>query len=314
MFETMVAAAANSAGMTTPRRLPQGSSTGPAYGEEEAPPQLSSSRSLMSAVSVSDPNDRNLDRASLVAASDVVQALFGVEVGPCWGDFFCTHSRIRGRLYAVTSGVLFYSNLLGFERRLCLQFRDIVSIALYRTTSIRIDIADDGSETYIFKSFHNRVHVIQLLMGLKRLADKKKSGQLTKLGALRSQSEGHEAGSRMQREEEQLEEERQFQERLEVRSPRSRMHLSSSSSSFQLPYTPTPPNRRRAVSDSVVRLFGVQEDLQEFAGDDPFLTMHSNGSDMKEAWETASREISSLEETGIEVRDGPCCSAIMLSP
>ena len=114
-----------------------------------------------------------LDRASLVsAATRTVQHLFGADFGPCWGDFCCSHGRIRGRLYVVTNGILFFSSLLGFERRLCLQFTDISALVLHRTTSIRIEIAD--YDTYIFRSFHDREKVLQLLIRLKSLLEKKR--------------------------------------------------------------------------------------------------------------------------------------------
>jgi hypothetical protein len=51
-----------------------------------------------------------LERSSWGMATQMVHSLFGVEFGPCWGDFFCSHGRIRGRPYAVTNGILFYSN------------------------------------------------------------------------------------------------------------------------------------------------------------------------------------------------------------
>lgn len=249
------------------------------------------------------------DRASLVAASGVVQTLFGAQVGSCWGDFFCTHSRIRGRLFAVTSGVLFYSNLLGFERRLCLMFADIVSITLYRTTSICIEIAEYDSESYIFKSFQNREQVLQLLLGLKRLSDKKKSGKLNRFDVLRTQSEGHENGSHKQWEEERRDQHQQDQERMDLLSSSFVVHTSQSSSNFQFPNAPSPTNRRRAVSDSVVRFLGLQENRPAFARDDLFLLSRTNemtSHTLKEEWETASREISALEEIGIDVRAYPC--------
>lgn len=244
---------------------------------------------------------RACDRDTLAASSDVVQALFGADAGPCWGDFFCTHGRIRGRLYAVTDGVLFYSNLLGFERRLCLHFVDIVSISLHRTTSIRVEIADYGSDAYVFRSFHSREQVLQLLLGLKHLVDKKKNRQ----GAhITSRSEGHETAMYSQWEEGQLERNKHrddygYDDESNLTSPE--LQASISSSNFQLPPMPAPTNRRRAVSDSMVRFLGLQEDRPEFAVNDVFLPSASNVDSMKEAWETASLQISSLEETGIEV-------------
>jgi hypothetical protein len=271
--------------------------------ESTEPPLLPEPSSSLRSLTTTLPD--RFDRASMVAASDVVRALFGAQVGPCWGDFFCTHNRIRGRLFAVTTGVLFYSNLLGFERRLCLRFADIVSITLYRTTSICIEIADYGSETYIFKSFHNREQVLQLLLGLRRLADENSSDTLKKSTVLRTQSVVHENGSYRQLEEEQQDQQQQDQERMDLMSASFVMHTSHSTSSFQLPFAPAPTNRRRAVSDSVVRFLGLQDDRPDFAQDDPFFLPRRNemnGDTIKEEWETASREIASLEETGIDVR------------
>ena len=50
--------------------------------------------------------------SSLPASTSVVETLFGPGLGPCWGDFSCTYNRIRGRLYATSQAVLFYTNLL----------------------------------------------------------------------------------------------------------------------------------------------------------------------------------------------------------
>jgi len=108
---------------------------------------------------------------ALEASSDIVRALFGSSVGPCWGDYFCTHNRIRGRLYTTSTAVLFYSNLLGFERRIMLRFNEIVEIRLIRTTSIEIAMFD--GEVYVFRSFNDRLQVLHKLKGLKILDDRK---------------------------------------------------------------------------------------------------------------------------------------------
>ena len=188
-----------------------------------------------------------------------------------------------------------------------LQFADIVSISFYRTTSIRIEIDDHENETYVFKSFHNREHVLQLLLGLKRLADKKKTGHPKPAVALRTQSERRESGSHRQREEQQKEEELHDQESMELRTSSDVLHTSISSSSFLLPGIPSQANRRRAVSDSMVRFLGLQEDRPALAGDLFLLpdSNETNGSAVKEAWEAASQTISTLEESGIEVRAFP---------
>lgn len=114
--------------------------------------------------------DRTLPRPvpeSATKASErsaVVLALFGPSVGPCVGDFSTTYNRVNGRLYAATRAILFYSNLFGFERRLCLQFADIESIEAYRSTSIRIAMVD--CEDHIFRKFFNRDNVLRLLKEL----------------------------------------------------------------------------------------------------------------------------------------------------
>jgi hypothetical protein len=114
-------------------------------------------------------NRHPFDRATLAANTDLVRLLFGVP-GTCWGSFACSHARIPGRMYAITTSVLFYSNVLGLERRFCLNFTDIVAIALHRTTSLRFELAND--EVYIFRSFPDRHLVLKLLSGLRRLSTK----------------------------------------------------------------------------------------------------------------------------------------------
>jgi hypothetical protein len=108
---------------------------------------------------------------ALPQASAAAHALFGVNVGPCWGDYACTHHCIPGRFYATTCAILFHTklHLRGLERRVCLLFNDIVSMQLVRTTSIKIQTMD--RETYVFKSFGDRERVLHLLNGLKILAD-----------------------------------------------------------------------------------------------------------------------------------------------
>ena len=100
------------------------------------------------------------------SSNHTVQDLFGPSVGPSCGDFSCTHSRIRGRLYATRQAALFYTNWLGFERRFCLLYREMDEMELFRSTSIRITMKDD--ETYVFKSLDDRERVLDLLKGLKQ--------------------------------------------------------------------------------------------------------------------------------------------------
>jgi hypothetical protein len=174
---------------------------------------------------------------ALEASTQIVRALFGSAVGECWGDYFCTHNRIRGRLYATSLAVLFHSNLLGFERRICLRYCEIVEMELFRTTSIRITMFD--SEQYVLRSFNDRVQVLRMLKGLKILSDRRRIGgrRLQQLpqslpnlsqGVARPTSEGSSMSTQHS-------------------SVSSRRRLSSSSENQHQPLV---SNRRRAVSDS----------------------------------------------------------------
>lgn len=96
--------------------------------------------------------------------SAVVLALFGPSVGPCVGDFSTTYNRVNGRLYAATKALLFYSNLFGFERRMCLQLSDVTDLELFGLTSIRVSMVD--CEEHIFKKITHRVAVLELLKEL----------------------------------------------------------------------------------------------------------------------------------------------------
>jgi hypothetical protein len=94
----------------------------------------------------------------------VVLALFGPSVGPCVGDFSTTYNRVNGRLYVATKALLFYSNLFGFERRMCLQLSDVTDLELFGLTSIRVSMVD--CEEHIFKKIIHRVAVLELLKEL----------------------------------------------------------------------------------------------------------------------------------------------------
>ena len=245
--------------------------------------------------------------ASLSASSDIVKALFGASVGPCWGDFFCTYNRIRGRLYATSQAILFYTNLLGFERRICLIFREIVHMELYRTTSIRINTVD--CETYVFRSFNDRQQVLHLLNGLKVLAEKHAGRQR----ALSS-------SSRQSLMEERANEKNQHADHL-VPLTNLRPAMSDAPASvgvFPLPVENT--NRRRAVSDSVVRVetsesapspslpeirsdradsLDVREEVEE--EDEPPIE-NEVASSPQEQWERVKQSsVQPLEHVGIDV-------------
>ena len=140
--------------------------------EEEAAPKLEQTPSPPQ--HKRQPSEPRRLSSSLPASTAIVETLFGAGLGPCWGDFSCTYTRIRGRLYATSAAVLFYTNLLGFERRICLLLRDIATVELYRTTSLRFSTTDDD-ETYIFKSFNDREQVLHLINGLKMLVQKQQA-------------------------------------------------------------------------------------------------------------------------------------------
>jgi hypothetical protein len=116
-----------------------------------------------------------------------VQALFGTAVGPSWGDFYCTHNRIQGRLYASAHAALFYSNFLGFETRVTLYWKDILELSLVRTTSIRIVMRD--SEEYVFRSFVDRRAALQLL---RALAAPPRAWSVRSVNAITTNSNDHE--------------------------------------------------------------------------------------------------------------------------
>lgn len=262
-------------------------------------------------------------------ATRMVHSLFGVEFGPCWGDFFCSHGRIRGRMYAVTNGILFYSNLLGFERRLCLQFANVTSIALHRTTSIRVEIAD--YEYYIFRSFHDREQVLQLLVRLKRLVDKKRARLDGNRGAATGTENMQSSGGaetdyfdQWEKRQNQYESQWRNDEMLMQQSSMTATGLRPSISAAQMNRAGIVngslsllPNRRRAVSDSFVR--GSNEPLSPARAPtidsldasttsyNPFLELTSDS--VVELWNATANKLLALEEVGIAVRMSPIIQA-----
>jgi hypothetical protein len=129
-------------------------STRPPVAAGESAGSVATATAATAATSSSKNNER----------SAVVLALFGPSVGPCVGDFSTTYNRVNGRLYAATRSILFYSNLFGFERRLCLNLLDIESIEAYRSTSIRINMVD--CEDHVFRKIFDRDQVLKLLQEL----------------------------------------------------------------------------------------------------------------------------------------------------
>jgi hypothetical protein len=247
---------------------------------------------------------------SLAASSDVVQQLFGESAGSSWGDFFCTHNRIRGRLFATSQAVLFYSNLLGFERRYSLKYEYVIEMELYRNTSIRISTVD--CETYIFKSFHRRNHVLQLLRGLKILMDRQQnecSSQDIPATADATPANAAAAAAAAGRPDESTSSDSRLALSIAAASPLV------SSPSLTLPPVPSIPpsmhsNRRRAVSDSVL---GIPQggshvsfqhhhhtDAADFVyGDDSFI--EESDFSLKDWNEARKPKNPPLQEVGIDV-------------
>jgi hypothetical protein len=255
------------------------------------------------------PDQTSTMHPSLTASSDIVQALFGESAGSSWGDFFCTHNRIRGRLFATSQAVLFYSNLLGFERRLSLRYQDVIEMELYRSTSIRISTVD--CETYIFKSFHQRNHVLQMLRGLKILVDRQQNrwssqdddGGTTGIATSVATATATAAG----RPDESTSSDSRFASSLAAASPL--VSLPSLIFSPSLP-PPMPSNRRRAVSDSVVGIPRVvsrvsleqhQTDTADSVnGEDSFI--EESDFSLKDAWNEARKPKNPpLQQVGIDV-------------
>jgi hypothetical protein len=110
-----------------------------------------------------------------------IALLFGPGYGPL-AHFACTHNRLGGRLYATSDAVLFYSSLLGFEKRIKLLLRDIRSLDLCRTTSIELSLHD--GEIFTFRSFADREHVLRVLQTIKARDGEKRGGDGEKQSAL----------------------------------------------------------------------------------------------------------------------------------
>mmetsp|Transcript_17506 Transcript_17506/g.25901 ORF Transcript_17506/g.25901 Transcript_17506/m.25901 type:complete len:503 (+) Transcript_17506:195-1703(+) len=96
--------------------------------------------------------------------TEIAHSIFGQSVGNCYGSFSCNLTRQHGRLYVASRAIMFYSNLFGFERRLCLPLSDVIDIKIYRSTSIFIAMFD--GEEFIFKSFSHRERVVVLVKKL----------------------------------------------------------------------------------------------------------------------------------------------------
>jgi hypothetical protein len=191
-----------------------------------------------------------------------------------------------------------------------------MEMELYRSTSIRISTVD--CETYIFKSFHQRTHVLQLLRGLKILVDRQQNGwsardadagatsSVASTSAANSATAPHTAGRR----DESTSSDSRFASSLAAASP-----LVPSPSLTFSPFVPPPmpSNRRRAVSDSVVGIprRGSRVSLEQHHhhtdgtadsvnGEDSFI--EESDFSLKEAWNEARKPKNPpLQQVGIDV-------------
>jgi len=75
------------------------------------------------------------------------------------GDYACSYQRQSGRLYVSTGALFFYSNLFGFEKKICVKYDELVEITILRTTSLYLRTADD--EEHVFRSFQDRDAVLE---------------------------------------------------------------------------------------------------------------------------------------------------------
>jgi hypothetical protein len=239
--------------------------------------------------------------AALVESSHTVLTHFGRSVGSCWGDFYCTNNRIRGRLYATSNAILFYTNLLGFERRLCLLLKEVEDIRLFKTTSISIRTVDN--ETYIFKSFNNREQVLHLIKALQSLEQKQLRREHHSEPPLRSTLNHPEPP------EEALQ---PNNTKTAPRIPSASVLRQTISSTLPASFgSPPPPichsNRRRSVSDSIVRIPGINP-LHSTEQDTPLpigsIECQKNKSNA-ETWEAAKAH-PGLQEKGIEAVEVSC--------
>lgn len=79
--------------------------------------------------------DSSKPSAQQLQATEIARSLFG-NVGKVLGIFSCSVARQSGRLYVSTEGLFFYSNLFGFEKKICIRFEETVELITYRSTSL----------------------------------------------------------------------------------------------------------------------------------------------------------------------------------
>lgn len=76
-------------------------------------------------------------------------------------DYSCSFQRQAGRLYVSNSGLFYYSNLFGFEKKIRVDYDRVVEITKTRTTSILVKARGGGE--YIFRSFESRDTVVDVI-------------------------------------------------------------------------------------------------------------------------------------------------------
>lgn len=113
------------------------------------------------------PERTVMDQSSVLASgskqaytTEIVKALGG-PTGDVVQDVTCSYHRQLGRCYISTDGLFFYSNLFGFERRIRINYDQILIIQKIRTTSLIVKTVD--GEEYIFRSFEDREHLLKTI-------------------------------------------------------------------------------------------------------------------------------------------------------
>lgn len=94
-------------------------------------------------------------------AAAFVKALGG-PTGDVVQDVTCSFQRQLGRLYVSTNGIFFYSNLFGFERRIRINYDQILAVTTIRTTSLLVKTLE--AEEYVFRSFDNREFLLETIL------------------------------------------------------------------------------------------------------------------------------------------------------
>ncbi|CAB9521515.1 GRAM domain containing [Seminavis robusta] len=159
---------------TEPLEVPKSQSTPSQQQAQPAQPQTNQSKrdETVNQPQQFTPPRSQVPLSSSSATTEIVKSMFGPSVGLCWGDFSCQHNHVRGRLYASSEAVLFYSNIFGFEKKIALRYDDVQQMQLYRATSIQVSVLDkpshgeDDVTHYVFKGFSDRAQTLQILIDL----------------------------------------------------------------------------------------------------------------------------------------------------